>query len=974
MTLYSKYADTPNQIKSEGQEITVRFKRNGDGTGTVTWNIPPPSAGCANGVGVYDGIVITVDSKPANYISTSPKNGTYYNSDNSVDTNLHSGDKIDTALVIGAFYHDRTTTSLIITDVKDRVPYYISAYAVDNVGRYHREGVHSYSLPTGQEEGGTPDTVAEHTIQLDPRGGVTAFDITGLDPSRNHGFIVEINRKQYPVTLRGVDVGTYEDLVAAINLYFSRVETPFEAHYPPNTDGLYLDALNKTLKLWDGDSYQTLNAVFTDIDLRTDLLGAYWFNPDDGKLYTIQSGLVAQETFFLQSKNDPSVVTCGSVWFDGTNAYRFNGTTFCQIDYVSSNRNPLLARVLTCENYWFNQANSTLNKWDQKFRRWVSKPFTYSNADPTALPNGYYWFNPETQQLRSRAFNSWFVEEFEVSQVSGFDDISPTEGMVVFSSLLNRWYLYTGGEYTQITNSVIVLDRDPSIVSACDIWWNYTNSNSGLFVRDNDNEEWVQVTPSEFFVGGPDPVLPVVFTRDLLWFNPIKNEYKLVTDGSCEAQNVIVMPYSPLEIPNGALWFDGSRLRMWVSGTWIPVPVIITRFDILNPDDGLYWYDNNETLYRFSATGGWVPVSFSDRDLSPNVGDLWLSTIDSVLRAWDGTSWARRQPLVEVEFIQYTNDRERSRLRFYTRDAGCKYGLEVLRTTESLFTNLTNSVIYDMPIRGNSGKVSGPLYKQLGVGDDGSPDERREIHNHIRSRLGAPSVQVELTKDELDVCIDNALMVLRKYSSYSVKRNMFFLDLAPNQQTYLLTNKCVGFNKITSINAVYRMRGGFFKSSFAGSDLHYYGALQQLYSVATFDMLSFHLVASYMEELETLFATRILYQFYELDRELKIYQTIIKPERILVDAYMEKTEQELFSDKQTAMWIRNWALAEAKLTLSQVRGKFTSLPGPNGSTTLNAQELITQGETEKQELMAALEDMSMQDLNNVGLGAHLIIG
>jgi hypothetical protein len=133
-------------------------------------------------------------------------------------------------------------------------------------------------------------------------------------------------------------------------------------------------------------------------------------------------------------------------------------------------------------------------------------------------------------------------------------------------------------------------------------------------------------------------------------------------------------------------------------------------------------------------------------------------------------------------------------------------------------------------------------------------------------------------------------------------------------------------------------------------------------------------VASYIEELETLFATKITYSWYEYNRELKVQQIIPGNERVLVDATFERTEQDLMTDRQTNLWLQRWAVAEAKQILSQIRGKFQTLPGPSGSTTLNSQELITQAETEKQELRLMLTDWSMQNLHEYGAAPMLIIG
>jgi hypothetical protein len=316
----------------------------------------------------------------------------------------------------------------------------------------------------------------------------------------------------------------------------------------------------------------------------------------------------------------------------------------------------------------------------------------------------------------------------------------------------------------------------------------------------------------------------------------------------------------------------------------------------------------------------------------------------------------------------------RAYLLFLHNTAGCDHYIEIVPSADGLLSKLAQSVIYCDPMLGGNGPASGPMYKQLDVGTDGTPDERRTLQATIRTLLGNIGVQVELTKAQIDQAIDNALLQFRRYSSYAYTRNFFFLDAKPNQQTYVLSNKCVGFNKITSIKAIYRMQAGWIRTGFSGNELFGVAALQQLYTVGTFDMLSFGMLSMYMKELEQMFASRIMHQWVESSRELRLFQRIVLPERLLLDATMERTEQDLITNRASAMWIQSWALAEAKMMLSQVRGKYTTLPGPNGSTSLNASDLATQADSEKTALMEELFDPAMGNLEDVGLSAHLTIG
>lgn len=54
-------------------------------------------------------------------------------------------------------------------------------------------------------------------------------------------------------------------------------------------------------------------------------------------------------------------------------------------------------------------------------------------------------------------------------------------------------------------------------------------------------------------------------------------------------------------------------------------------------------------------------------------------------------------------------------------------------------------------------------------------------------------------------------------------------------------------------------------------------------------------------------------------------------------------------------WIRNYALAICKEMLGYIRGKFTSLPIPNSTVTLNADQLLSQAKEEKEKLREELK-------------------
>ena len=79
-------------------------------------------------------------------------------------------------------------------------------------------------------------------------------------------------------------------------------------------------------------------------------------------------------------------------------------------------------------------------------------------------------------------------------------------------------------------------------------------------------------------------------------------------------------------------------------------------------------------------------------------------------------------------------------------------------------------------------------------------------------------------------------------------------------------------------------------------------------------------------------------------------------ESVLLWIFNQKPDSMLLSDPMVYPWLQDYALAFAKSILGQARGKFSTLAGPQGSTTLNGAALMAESAAE----MAQLED----DLKN----------
>lgn len=999
MGRFDRFLDSPGRIKTEGQEISLVFQRTSDNTGILTWNIPAPSAGCDADSQAYNGIVITVASQPANYLTTSPVDGTYYKADPSVDPDINIGGRLDNALVIGAFYDDKTTTLLNITDLTSKTSYYFSAYAVDNVARYHREGVHSYSLPTGPEESnGETDTPAIQDIGIDVPGGIDPTIFTGLEETKNYTLTIAIDKIKYPLSISGTLALDYGDLIDQLNQEFIRITEPkFTGSVPPNTNSYYVDIPHSKIYQWDGFNSNLQTALFQNDDPSTPIEETLWYNPTVPELFIYQSGVWVDQPYKI-SEFDFSNPSCYKFWFDGTNVYKWEKVIWAKLPTYVSDTNPLTPAILDCNTFWYNSNTSLLMQWDTQLQTWNNVNAIYTDIDPNTISSGAYWYNQTDGNVYYYAGATWN----KLNNITYADPDS--NGNYVGTPFANIYWFVPSTQKLfrrDIDNTVwveldvILYNVDPTIRTVAQLWWD--SINDILNIWDTVNSQWVQV--SLFFQQALDPSVSPDIPLNSAWYNSTTKVVTIINNPDCTPIDYVFSVNDPRLVQLNDIWYEPTEniWNQWNGSGWSQIGVISNPTDPYVLTVGELWFNTAALQLNIWDGAVWNITDYSNTPITQNIGDLWFEPMSQIIYEWDGATWTESIGIAAAKLILRTpfdctnctsvflsdtidtwvSPFKGDLIRLYTKKTGCNEKIQICFDDgiTSVFNNVTPNVIYFPSQKGYSALPAGPTYQHLGVGTDGSPDERRQLHNIIRSTLGDPSAKVELTKEQIDTCIDNALKMLRKNSNLGYKRGFFFLDVFQNQQVYFLKDKCVGFNKIVDINTIYRTRAGIFGSSgFSGDGLFAWSALTQLYSLGTFDMLSFHLVSSYVKDLQTLFADWIMFQWVEGTRELKMFKEFYGNERVLIDGTIERTEQDLLTNRETTLWLQKWSTAEAKLMLGNTRGKFTTLPGPNGNTTLNAQDLISQANDEMTKLEEQLFDPVLQDMVDIGMRAHFVIG
>ena len=1032
MGTFDSPADAPFHIKTEGETITLTFSQGVPvtGQGLVEWNIPAPARGCQteDGRGAYCGMLVLLSQVPLQP-RNSPVDGTFYEADPTADADAHAGDTIAEALVVGAFYEgeklnrgEEVTTSFIISDLQPNTSYYVAGYAVDCQGRYHTQGVRAYSdLFAGEDE---PSLPASQTVVLE--GGVIPTDGTGLTPGLIYEFEVDIDptfpqgtaKRTVKVSVDGSDVSTYEDLVKEINKAIALADNPPQSPVQPNVGRYYWNAADQELSQWDGTTHVPVDAYVEPVDPADPQFGDYWYNADTNELQ--RWGIPVPGTWnpidIVSYLQDPTNLVGGDdFWFNGTQAYNWCDTTWCERDTIISTTDP--GEVVTpddCGVYWYDEENLQLFEWDLKEARWVERFAIYWNLAPNNIATGTYWFDTTNDKLFQRGAGWTEIPNVNADPPPvGPPQLVIDEEEPTLPSPDLHWYnpttevlnVYNGTTLVWEEQPLIVWPTDPTDVESCDLWWSSVTDE--LYKWDVVNNEWDQV--SIFYKSPTDPLGPPTLEIGTVWYNPSTMEMFEWAGLEWEAVTFIDFPTDPTQPAVGSAW------RNTTTGEWQIWDTPNAGWNVINPIDsptdpfsiapGALWFDTTNNALFERVGSAWVNVPFSTQPFTPTKGEKWFDSANNILMEWDGTAWVPATTLATAGIDSNGNltlttnftgsdscimilvpDGSESGASdgialgtaghdfyHYSRYETVPTATTTISTDQFLFDFLMPEARIYRQEYGTDGVKAEPAYKQIGVGDDGSPDERREMVDTIRQQLGYPTIEVELTPYQMNKAVDIALRELRLRSSVAYKRGFFFHDVQPRQQHYKLTDETVGFNKVVTVMSAYRMTSAFLSSAH-GAGVYGQVVLQHLYNMGTFDLLSYHLVAQYVEQLEHLFATRLTYHWHESDRLLQYYHVFSHPERILLDVTMERTEQELLKDRWTRSWLERWAYAESMKMLSQVRGKYASLPGAGGGIALNAADLMSQHDVLKEQLLAEIDDYVVNDVEDIGLNSTMIIG
>ena len=227
-----------------------------------------------------------------------------------------------------------------------------------------------------------------------------------------------------------------------------------------------------------------------------------------------------------------------------------------------------------------------------------------------------------------------------------------------------------------------------------------------------------------------------------------------------------------------------------------------------------------------------------------------------------------------------------------------------------------------------------------------------ELFRYVRSQLGEPIIPVELTDEQLEDCLAESIYWYNYYRNSQEK--VEYISLSGNNTIGYDIPAFISPESILDI--VLRPRFPFMY--YAGredivSNLYMQYIFQRFKSGYTTFLTDYYITLTTEADLNIILGTQVKWEI--INRKLFIYPDPLEDMAIAIRYAGALTLAEINANR----WVKKFTLAEAKIVLGGIRSVFKSgIPLGSEMAVLNGEDLISQGNAEKEKLMDELKKMS----------------
>jgi hypothetical protein len=217
----------------------------------------------------------------------------------------------------------------------------------------------------------------------------------------------------------------------------------------------------------------------------------------------------------------------------------------------------------------------------------------------------------------------------------------------------------------------------------------------------------------------------------------------------------------------------------------------------------------------------------------------------------------------------------------------------------------------------------------------------------VTTALGGNLIDVELTQEDFDYALAQAIRVWQQRGNNNLDKKFLPISIVTDTKVYDLSTELPG-ETIDTIVRIIKSR-----STGSSADPFYASWIQALWSgVQSGQYAEFELAKQQIKTHEQYIAYETQFIFKKRTNELTLLDVPNTDDTWVLECYCDLTELEY----EDHLWVRQYAIAEAKIILGRAYRKFQTLTTPAGETALDGAELVSEGKEEQLVLLENIAD------------------
>lgn len=222
-----------------------------------------------------------------------------------------------------------------------------------------------------------------------------------------------------------------------------------------------------------------------------------------------------------------------------------------------------------------------------------------------------------------------------------------------------------------------------------------------------------------------------------------------------------------------------------------------------------------------------------------------------------------------------------------------------------------------------------------------------KLVNWVYRKLGADTIQIELSDNTIEANIEDALLEFSEYSSDVTYQTAYVLQLSAGIDEYDMpegTQNITGFDSSTSSGGVHTL--------FSPMNMLYeQGAFNDLIWSSGYDsgIVTYELGMEWLELSRNRLNVSFDLEYNKWTNKLTVVPNPTQDVFGVITIYTQYDPGTGTSNIYGERWVKEYALALSKISLGYIWGKYENMALPDGSN-LNYTQMINDGKEEKEKL------------------------